>query len=300
MKIQFITILILMTTQTQYNWIDKNLYSFQSKYLTIDNQQMHYIDEGEGETILWIHGTPSWSFLYRDMIKAFSKKHRNIAIDHIGFGLSDKPIEYDYSAKKHADNLEEFINKMNLKNITLVVHDFGGPIGLSYAIKHSENIKKVVLFNTWLWETKEDKNVQKVDKILHNFIGKFLYKQMNFSPKFLLKQAFYDKKKLSKKVHKHYINVFPKSKDRTAPLEIGYSLLGDSDWYGNLWKQITKIEDKDVLIIWGTEDSFFQETHLQKWTDVFNNHQLLKLKSGHFPQEEFPKEVNEAIKQFIE
>ena len=116
--------------------LDKNEYPFTSYYFEINQQRMHYVDEGEGEVFLFVHGTPSWSFDFRKLIIDLSSTNRCIAIDHIGFGLSDKPKQYDYSTKNHANTLEKFILSKNLSNINLVVHDFGGPIGLSVAIKY--------------------------------------------------------------------------------------------------------------------------------------------------------------------
>ena len=103
-------------------------YPFVSKFLQINAGQMHYVDEGEGDPILFVHGTPTWSYLYRDFIKSFSSSHRCIAIDHIGFGLSEKPSGGAGSAKGHSANLLEFIQKLDLKNITLVVHDFASAV----------------------------------------------------------------------------------------------------------------------------------------------------------------------------
>src|SRR3954465_4600219 len=117
-------------------WIDKESYPFKSNYIEANCcDNMHYIDEGKGEVILMVHGTPTWSFLYRHLIKDLSGNYRCIAIDHLGFGLSDKPRKYSYKPEELAKNLRHFIEKMNLKNITLMVHDFGGPIGLAYAIE---------------------------------------------------------------------------------------------------------------------------------------------------------------------
>src|SRR5690606_28751604 len=99
-------------------WLDKHEYPFTSHYITINDQQMHYLDEGTGDTLLFIHGTPSWSFDFRNVIKKLRKHYRCIAIDHIGFGLSSKPAAYDYSTARHSTTLEYFITHMKLKNIT--------------------------------------------------------------------------------------------------------------------------------------------------------------------------------------
>ncbi len=199
----------MYATSTAWKWLDTREYPFQPNYQTTPSGQLHYIDEGKGDVILFVHGTPTWSFLYRSHIKALSNTHRCIAPDHIGFGLSDKPKNFAGTPQEHARNLNQLIAHLDLKNITIVVHDFGGPIGLSYAISKPENVKRIVMFNTWLWETKEDKDAQKIDKILHSSFGNFLYLNTNFSPKVLLKKAFHNKKHLSKQVHNHYKKPFP-------------------------------------------------------------------------------------------
>lgn len=120
-------------------WIDREEYPFKSNFLQLEMGKMHYIDEGRGPPIVMVHGNPTWSFLYRHLVKGLSKKYRCIAIDHIGFGLSDKPMEWSYLPEEHAKNLNVLIEKLDLKDITLIVQDWGGPIGLSYAISKHAN-----------------------------------------------------------------------------------------------------------------------------------------------------------------
>jgi len=273
-------------TSTAQEWLDTSEYPFQSNYLTTDYGKMHYIDEGKGETLLFVHGTPTWSFLYRNYIKTLSQQYRCTAIDHLGFGLSDKSKNFTGTPQAHASNLTHLIEHLNLKDITLVVHDFGGPIGLSYAISNPENIKRIVLFNTWLWETKNDKSAQIIDSILHSRLGNFIYLNTNFSPAVLLKKAFHNKKLLSKHVHNHYKNPFPNKSSRYGLINIGKSLIGASAWYGELWENADVIKDKPVLILWGKKDDFIKLNNLEKWKGFFSNEKTNVLDAGHFVQEE--------------
>jgi len=288
---------LLLQAQT---WVDTTLYPFNNNYVQLDAGKMHYVDEGQGDVILFVHGTPTWSFLYRDFIKSLSKNHRCIAIDHIGFGLSDKPKDFDGTPESHSKNLSAFIKKLNLKNITLVVHDFGGPIGLSSAIEQSDRIKQLVVFNTWLWETKSNPGAQKVDKILNGALGKFMYLNLNFSPKVLVKKAFYNKKQLTKSIHKHYIRPFPNKTSRWSLLNIGKALVGSSDWYETQWQNLNKIDQKRWLILWGTEDQFITTDYLDKWKKRLPQAKVQTFKSGHFVQEEKTTQAIKAIKQFME
>jgi len=124
-------------------------YPFESQYVTIDGVRIHYVEQGQGDPVLMVHGQPTWSYLWRNIIPAIAKHHRAIAIDLMGFGLSDKPSDRRYSFAEHAAILRGFIETLELKNLTLVLHDWGGPIGLDYAVYHQENINKLVLLSTF-------------------------------------------------------------------------------------------------------------------------------------------------------
>ena len=175
-------------------WLDRNEYPFRSHFMDISGQQLHYIDEGSGQTLLFVHGTPSWSFDFRNVIQKLRGKYRCVAIDHIGFGLSDKPRVYDYSTTNHRATLLQLVRKLQLRDVTLVVHDFGGPIGLSAAIEEPELVKNIVVLNSWLWSSKEDPDDIRFSKMLRSPLLPFLYKYLNFSPRFVLPAAFGDRK----------------------------------------------------------------------------------------------------------
>jgi len=281
-------------------WLDRNEYPFDSKYTTINGQEMHYIDEGQGEVLLFVHGTPSWSFDYRHQIKSFSKQYRCIAIDHLGFGLSAKPQNYNYTTQQHAKNLNEFIQKLGLKNITLVVHDFGGPIGFDYALKNPDNIAKIVVLNSWLWSAEEEPEFKKMRKILKSPLLPFLYKWMNLSPKVLLPQSYHNKKKLSKAIHQQYLKPFAKRNERKGTLAFARSLLNDQSWFESLWGQRAVLKTKPCLFIWGMNDTFILPKYLDQFVTAFEQKTVVKIDNcGHYPQDEAKDEVNEAMLNFL-
>ena len=281
------------------HWLDKSAYPFRANYFDINGQKLHYIDEGEGETILFIHGTPSWSFDYRNVIKKLKENYRCVAIDHIGFGLSDKPEHYDYSTQNHCKTLEKFVLEKKLENATLVVHDFGGPIGLNVAIKHPEKIKNLIILNSWLWSSENDPDYIKLKKILKSPLLPFLYRYLNFSPKFILPKSF-GNIKISKKVLEQYTKPFADKTQRNGALAFAKSLLNDQDWFEQLWNKRQIISDKPTLFIWGMKDSVVKPRNLEKFQSGFTNYTTLKLEtSGHFPQEEEPEKVVNAISNFL-
>ena len=124
-------------------------YPFKSNYFMQNGVRQHYIDEGEGDVIFLIHGNPTWSFYYRNMIKSLSKTNRVIAIDHIGCGLSDKPIDYSYRLEQRVSDLDNLINSFNLESYSMMVHDWGGAIGFGHAVNHVGKISKMIICTTF-------------------------------------------------------------------------------------------------------------------------------------------------------
>jgi pimeloyl-ACP methyl ester carboxylesterase len=280
-------------------WLDKGEYPFESNFFSINGQELHYIDEGEGETLLFIHGTPSWSFDFRNIIKALRTQYRCIAIDHIGFGLSDKPRNYDYSTQNHSKTLEKFILKMQLSDITMVLHDFGGPIGLNFAMQYPYKIKNLVIMNSWLWNSRTDPDFIKLSKILKSPLLPFLYLYLNFSAKFILPRAF-GNKKIPGKILKQFTSPFPGKSERYGTLSFARSLLHDQEWFEELWNKRQSISEKPVLFIWGMKDPVIKQSYLHKFQSGFVNATTVKLETcGHFPQEEEPGAVTSAIRNFL-
>lgn len=280
-------------------WLNTEEYPFASRYFPINGQRIHYVDEGKGEIVLFVHGTPSWSFDFRHSIKALSSQYRCIALDHIGFGLSDKPEQYDYSTQNHSRTLETFILQKGLENITLVVHDFGGPIGLNVALRHPGKFKRLVILNSWLWSSKNEPEFIKFSKVLKSPLLPFLYRRLNFSPRFLLPKSFGDHK-LPKDLHSQYTRPFASSKERNGTLAFARSLLNDQDWFAQLWEKRAAIADIPTLFIWGMKDTFITPKYLYTFADVFSNAHVHKLETcGHFPQEEQAESVTAYLRVFM-
>ena len=161
-------------------WIDTDAYPFAPRAFSLPMGKMSYVDEGEGDPLVMVHGNPSWSFEFRDLIKHFSATHRCIAPDHIGFVLSDKPPVWDYLPQHHAENLEALLESLDLQNITLLFGDWGGPIGCSYAIRHPERVKAVVVTNTWLWSVEDDWYYRAFSGFVGGAVGHWLIRRLNF------------------------------------------------------------------------------------------------------------------------
>ncbi|MGE5224799.1 MAG: alpha/beta fold hydrolase [Omnitrophica WOR_2 bacterium] len=282
------------------SWIDVREYPFQPHYLQLGAGRMHYVDEGQGEPVLMVHGTPTWSFLYRHLINGLIPDYRVIAPDHIGFGLSDKPKAWSYLPREHARNLAALIEALSLKDITLVVHDFGGPIGLSYAIEHPENIRRIVIMNTFCWSLRGDPAFERPNQIFNNAFGRFAYTRLNFSPVFMIRAAWGDKRKLTRDIHRHYTQALPTPSDRQGTWVFLQELIGSSDWYESIWNHRENIRNKPALIVWGMKDIAFKEKELKRWEELFPQAQVIRFsEAGHFLQEEEGPQIASLIRSFI-
>lgn len=126
----------------------RDLYPFSSNYLAMGGHRLHYVDEGEGAPLVFVHGNPTWSFYWRNLIQAFRGERRCVAIDHLGCGLSDKPQDYPYTLARRIDDLVALVEHLGLTGATLLAHDWGGAIGLGAVQRLPERFDRIVLFNT--------------------------------------------------------------------------------------------------------------------------------------------------------
>jgi haloalkane dehalogenase len=261
---------------------------------------MHYVDEGKGNPIVFVHGNPAWSFLFRKLISSLSRKYRCIAPDHIGFGLSDKPSHWSYLPVEHARNMERLLEHLKLKNMTLVVNDWGGPIGLSYAISHPEKIDNIILTNTWLWPVSREWYYVVFSSFMGGVVGRWLIRKFNFFAKSLVKMSFGDKSRLTPEIHRHYLNPLGKERDRKGCWVFPQEIIGSTPWLKTLWSKREVLKNKRVLIVWGMKDIAFREKELTKWMQAFPDANTIRFPdAGHFVAEEKGDGFAVTIENFL-
>jgi len=282
------------------NWIDREEYPFKSHYFEVPAGKLHYVDEGAGSPIVMVHGNPVWSFLYRHLIKRLRPEYRCIAVDHIGFGLSDKPKDWSYRPEDHAKNLSALIESLGLKNITLVLQDWGGPIGLCYAVTNPENVSRIVLMNTWAWPVNRDLHFVGFSSFMGGPIGRMLIRRYNFFARTVLRQAFGDKSKLSDAAHEHYLRPLATPEDREGCLVFPKQIVASTPWLGDLWRKIPALNGKPKLFVWGMKDIAFRDKELRRWERTFPEARSVRLGTvGHYVQEEAPEALEKAVVSFF-
>lgn len=281
-------------------WVDRETYPFESRFLELDAGRMHYVDVGSGAPLLMIHGNPTWSFLYRDLIRRMAPFFRCIAPDHIGFGLSEKPTDWTYRPEDHARNLTALIEALDLKDITLVGQDWGGPIGLSYAIDHPEKIARLVIINTWMWPVDDDWYYIAFSRFAGGPIGRFLIRHFNFFARVIMPQAYGDRRRLTRQIHQHYLKALGAPAERKGCWVMPGEIIGATDWLRELWSHRAALQEKPTLIAWGMKDIAFREKELNRWIAAFPEAQVIRLTGvGHYVQEEAPDELGRAMARFL-
>lgn len=287
-------------THTYPYWLNRQEYPFNTHYMHLPAGNMHYVDEGTGEVLVMVHGNPEWSFSYRQIIKGLSTQFRCIVPDHIGFGLSDKPTTWSYLPQDHAQNFEKFITALGLKDITLVVNDWGGPIGLSYAVKHHDNVKRLVIMNTWMWPVDHELYYQIFSGFMGSLLGKWLIKRYNFFLNVIVRAVIGKKQKFPPEIFEHYRRPIEKPEDRKGNWILPGQIIGSSHWLQALWEQRDRIKDIPSLIFWGMKDLGFRKKELKVWEHLLTNKTVVYLdEAGHFPHEEEAERLIEELEKLM-
>jgi len=289
------------TAMGNFNWVNRSLFPFTSRFIEIGGNQIHYIDEGSGPVILFSHGTPEWSFGWRGLIKPLSRHFRCIAPDLLGMGLSDKPLDADYSCKAHAARMEQFVSKLGLSGISIVANDFGLSIALSYAIRHPENVSGISIFNGWMWRLDSDPHYARPVKLFRGWFGRMMYQRFNFPVNVIMPASFGNRKKyLTKEVHRHYKMALPNAAARVATFAFAAAVLNEGGWWDELWHQRHKLNEIPMLIFWGMKDTFVPPYELEKWKQAFPGAKVVAYPdAGHFVQEEAAEAMAEELEAFI-
>lgn len=257
---------------------------------------LHYLDEGQGQPVVCLHGNPDWLYSYRKVIGELLPDYRCLALDHLGFGLSAKPQAASYHPCAHADRLAEWVQELNLWGICLVLNDWSGPIGLALAQRYPERVKSLILMNTWMWPLDNYWLMTIFSKLMSGVSGRLLTGYGNLFSSLLVWLAVYNKAAFSGQVHRCYQYPYPSSLDRIAQYTMPWFLKAASGWLEGLYQNRDLIAHKKTALVWGMRDPAFRFTFLKAWEEILYNPYVVKLaEAGHFPQEDQPSQVVEAI-----
>jgi haloalkane dehalogenase len=285
------------------SWLDRAAFPFTLRFLRTRFGDVHYVDEGprDAQVVVLVHGTPSWSFEYRHAIAELSRKRRVIAYDHLGFGLSARPSDFDYTPEAHAEVFREVLRGLGLTRFSLVVHDYGGPIALPIALAEPERIASLVVMNSWLWNLAEDASLARSARLVASRFGRFLYRWLNASLRWLMPYAYADKRKLTPEIHAQYLAPFRTRDARELVLwRLARSLGEPSSSLHRLWLERERLARIPALVVWGLGDRLLPPQVLERLRQALPEARVEALPGvGHWPQEEAPARLSGLLDGFL-
>jgi len=278
-------------------WVPNDLFPFESRYTDLAGSRVHYIDEGSGPTLLLLHGNPTWSFLYRDIVKGLRDRYRCVAVDHPGFGLSKAAPGYAYTPAEHAVVLEQLILRLDLRDVTMMVQDWGGPIGFAVATRQPERFAGFVIGNTWAWP-KSDPGTQLFSRLLGGAIGRRIILNRNVFVERIL-PAGVRRGTLPEAVMNAYRGPFPTAASRWPTAIFPREILASRPFLATIERGLAELSDRRALIVWPTKDVAFGDRERRRWEKLFPDHHTVRLEgAGHYIQEDAAEEIVTAIRQW--
>ncbi len=286
-------------------------YPFTSQQTLINGHMMHYLDEGQqaADAVVMVHGNPSWSFYYRHLVLALRDKHRCIVPDHIGMGLSEKPSDddYEFTLSRRIDDLEALLDDLGLtENITLIVHDWGGMIGMGYATRHPQRIKCLVILNTGAFHIPEAKTMPwQLTLSRLPVVASLLNQGLNAFCRGAVRQCV-TRRTMPKPVADAYLAPYDSWAHRLAvknfvldipldPEEKSYQTVSDIE--SNLYH----FSNTPMLICWGLKDFVFDQTFLEQWQRHFPDAEVHAYEdAGHYILEDAPEDVIPLVQKFLD
>ena len=276
-------------------WVPHELYPFESRYADVAGARVHYLDEGTGRPLLLLHGNPTWSFLYRNIITGLRDRYRCIAVDYPGFGLSSAAPGYGYTPAEHAAVLEQLVLRLDLGELTMMVQDWGGPIGFAVATRHPERFAAFVIGNTWAWP-KSDPATQLFSRLIGGPIGRRLIANRNFFVEKALPGGV-SRVTLPEAVMNAYRGPFPSPASRRPTAVFPREILGSRPFLADIERRLPQLADRPALLVWPTKDVAFRDRERRRWEELFRDHQTVLLEgAGHYIQEDAADEIVRAIR----
>lgn len=269
--------------------------------------RMHYVDQGQGQgqaTVLCVHGNPTWSFYYRSIAQQQSHRARVIAVDHIGCGLSDKPQQYPYTLNQHIANLQRLIVELDLRNITLVVHDWGGAIGLGTALEVADRVKGLVILNTGAFPPPFIP--LRIAACRIPVLGVLGMRGFNLFARAALHMTLHRLPRLDRDVAAGLIAPYDNWANRVAIANFVADIPTRESQ--PTWQRLKQIEenlptlnDRAIEMVWGMRDWCFTPECLTRLEQLLPAAHVTRLEDvGHYVMEEASAEVNQAVARCLE
>ncbi len=276
-------------------------YPFEDRWLAYRDGWVHYVDEGRGVPVLLLHGNPTWSYLYRHVIKALRTECRLIAPDYPGFGFSQAPSGYGFTPPEQAHAIAMLIESLSLRDLVLVMQDWGGPIGLSYAVDHAHEVRGIVVMNSWAWKAS-------VPQTLFSWVmggrplGYWLQTRRNFFARRIVPLGVWHRTQRTAAILQAYVEPFPTPSARYPTWAFPRHIRKSGRWLQDIESRLPRLSHVPAQILWGRRDGpGFRPAEMRRWQRHLPLHETEVLDdAAHFVQEDRPDRVVAAIRRVLE
>jgi len=265
---------------------------------------MHYVDEGNGPPIVMLHGNPTWSFYYRELIKDLKSDYRVIAPDHVGCGLSEKPRRYPYTLATHIDNLDKLLLHLDVKDVTLLLHDWGGAIGMGWAVRRPERVRRFVVFNTAAFFYR--RTPLRIRVCRWPVLGDLMVRGLNGFARAALRMATARPKRLTREVREGYLLPYDSWASRVAILRFVRDIPQRATDPSHAVLQgiqdgLSRFREHPMLICWGERDFCFDDRALEGWVSRFPDAVVHRFAdAGHYVVEDAHERIRPLMREFLQ
>jgi haloalkane dehalogenase len=277
-------------------WLPDDEYPFPDRTIEIDGCRLHYLDEGAGPAILMLHGNPFWSFCYRKIVLRLRSRFRCIAPDYPGFGLSTAPPSYDFRPATHARIIQQLVERLELRNWTLMGNDWGGPIGLWVAGQRPKQVRALVIGNSWAWPlTGQDRRLRRYSELFRSPVGELLAKRLNVFIRVLVARGMGGPPPTQRALAA-YAGPFPTPESRQPILTFAREVTLSGAWLAEVERGLAGLRETPTLITWGEKDPAFGPGERTRFAQLLPHHRDIGIPgAGHNLHEDAPTEVADAI-----
>ncbi|MEK6799496.1 MAG: alpha/beta fold hydrolase [Planctomycetota bacterium] len=281
----------------------RHLYPFDSHFLDVGGARMHYIDEGAGPAIVFVHGNPTWSFYFRELVKGLCDRYRVIVPDHVGCGLSDKPAKYPYTLSKHADNLGLLIESLGLQEVTLAGHDWGGAIAFGWATRNVRRVRRLVVFNTAAFLG--GRTPRRIRVCGWPMVGEVAVRGLNLFARAAIRMACKRHERMTKDVAAGYLLPYDRYANRVAVLRFVRDIPHSPRQASH--RELSRIESSlndlrglPMIVFWGGQDFCFDDTFLAEWMRRFPDARVHRFAdAGHYVVEDAHQRILALLRDFL-
>ncbi len=291
-------------------WPDPVTWPWAPQWVEVKGGRLHFVRvgpegsvPGEAPRVVLVHGTPTWSYEWRHLLRRLATTHEVTALDHLGFGRSDRPRGAEYTPEAHAERFAQAMGTLAPEGpVSLVVHDFGGPIALDWALEHPERLAHLVVVNSWMWPLTDDPAMARMARLAGGELFRLAYRHLNASLRFIMPAAYGNRRNLTRDIHAQYLTPFedPDARERVL-FALARSLAGSSDFYATLWARRARLAGVPATLLWGMEDSALKPPLLERWKEALPHAAVHRFDGvGHWPHEEAPEAFGDRVAEALQ